>query len=82
VALGLAKRGIDFLGCHFDPEGLTVAKATLGKFVERATRLYEQGSGKPEGSRRLGMYVRRWAQWDRAGLGAPVWSAHGTANAA
>jgi RNA-directed DNA polymerase len=70
-ALGLAKhpdktfigriaRGFDFLGYHFGPEGLSVAKATLGKFVERAARLYEQGPGEPEGSARLGRYVRRW----------------------
>ena len=90
-ALGLAKhpdktfvgrtaKGFDFLGYHFGRERLTVAKATLERFVERATRLYEQGPGEPEGSHRLGTYVRRWAQWVRAGLGAPVRSAHGTAN--
>ena len=73
-------KGFDFLGYHFDRERLTVAKATVERFVERATRLYEQGPGEPEGSHRLGMYVRRWAQWVRAGLGAPVRSAHGTAN--
>ena len=61
-------------------ERLTVAKATLERFVERATRLYEQGPGEPEGSHRLGTYVRRWAQWVRAGLGAPLRSAHGAAN--
>jgi hypothetical protein len=45
-----------------------VAKATVSKFVERATRLYEQGPVEPEGSARLGMYVRRWARWVRSGL--------------
>jgi hypothetical protein len=52
--IGCIVRGFDFLGYHFGPEGLSVAKATLGKFVERAARLYEQGPGEPEGSRRLG----------------------------
>ncbi|MGH6917052.1 MAG: hypothetical protein ACREJ0_05030 [Geminicoccaceae bacterium] len=78
--IGRIARGFDFLGYHFGPEGLTVAKATVEKFVERAARLYEQGPGEPEGSARLGQYVRRWAQWVRARLGAPVRSAHGTAN--
>ena len=79
-ALGLAKhpdktfigridKSFDFLGYHFDRERLTVAKATLERFVERATRLYEQGPGEPEGSHRLGTYVRRWTRWIRAGLG-------------
>jgi RNA-directed DNA polymerase len=82
AALGLAKhpdktfigridKGFDFLGYHFDRARLTVAKATVERFVERATRLYEQGPGEPAGSARLGMYVRRWVRWLRAGLGAP-----------
>ena len=80
--IGRISKGFDFLGYHFDRERLTVAKTTLERFVERATRLYEQGPGA-RGSRRLGMYVRRWAQRVRAGLGAPVRSAHGnTANEA
>ena len=40
-----------------------MAKATLEKFVERAISAYEQEPGEPEGSARLGMYVRRWLQW-------------------
>jgi hypothetical protein len=62
-ALGLAKRpgktvigrigkGCDFLGCHFGPEGLKVAKATVGKFVARATPLYALRAGAG-GARRL-----------------------------
>jgi RNA-directed DNA polymerase len=66
--IGRIEKGFDFLGYHFGPEGLTVAKATIGVFVERAIRLYEQGPGEPAGSHRLGRYVRRWAQWVRAGL--------------
>jgi hypothetical protein len=45
TSIGRIARGFDFLGYHFAPEGLSVAKATLGKFVERAARLYEQGLG-------------------------------------
>lgn len=65
--VGRVERGFDFLGYHFRPRGLSVADATLVKFVERATRLYEQERGKLEGFPRLGMYVRRWA--GRAGMG-------------
>ena len=46
--IGRIARGFDFLGDHFDPEGVSVAKATLGKFVERAA----QPSGR-EGLQRL-----------------------------
>ena len=66
--IGRIEKGFDFLGYHFEPERLTVAKATVSRFVERATRLYEHGPGEPEGSARLGMYVRRWLGWVRAGL--------------
>jgi RNA-directed DNA polymerase len=75
--IGRIEKGFDFLGYHFagsrwGPEGLTVAKATVSKFVERATRLYEQGPGEPEGSHRLGEYVRRWTQWVGGGLRAGI----------
>lgn len=45
-----------------------VAKATLEKFVERATRLYEQERGMPDGLSALGKYVRRWNGWVKGGL--------------
>ena len=64
------ERGFDFLGYHFDPEGLCVAKKTVWNFVARATRLYEQEPGEALASARLGLYVRRWARWAGAGLGA------------
>jgi hypothetical protein len=35
------------------------------RFLERAHRLYKQERGKPEGSPRLGAYVRRWSGWLR-----------------
>ncbi len=55
------ERGFDFLGYHFSPDGLRVAETTIEKFVERATRLYEQE--RPDGPSALGMYVRRWVGW-------------------
>jgi len=49
--------------------GLTVAKATIEKFVARATRLYRQDRTEPSGPSRLGIYVRRWVAWAGVGLG-------------
>ncbi len=66
--IGRIERGFDFLGYHFSREGLAVAKATIEKFLERATRLYEQERREPEGSPRIGMYVRRWLWWVEGGL--------------
>ncbi len=66
--IGKIERGFDFLGYHFSPEGLTVAKATIQKFVARAIRLYEQDRREPFGSPRFGSYVRRWVRWTGAGL--------------
>jgi hypothetical protein len=67
--IGRIERGFDFLGFHFSRTGLTVAKATIEKFVERASRLYEQEPGEVFASTRFGMYVRRWVRWAAAGLG-------------
>ncbi len=62
--------GFDFPGYHFGPEGVTVAEQTVVDFVTKASRLYEQelrGAGAPDA---LGLYVRRWVRWARAGQGA------------
>jgi hypothetical protein len=40
--IGRIERGVDFLGCHFSPTGLRVAKKTIANFIEKASRLYEQ----------------------------------------
>jgi hypothetical protein len=40
--IGRIERGFDFLGYHFGPTGLAVAKQTLANFIEKASRLYEQ----------------------------------------
>ena len=37
--IGRIEKGLDFLGYHFSPEGLTVAQNTIERFVARATRL-------------------------------------------
>jgi len=70
--LARTERGFDFLGYHFGPEGLSIAQKTLNNFVERATRLYEQGPGEPCGSARLGEYVQRWVRWAGAEINPPV----------
>ena len=40
--IGKIERGFDFLGYHFSPAGLTVAKQTITNFIKKASRLYEQ----------------------------------------
>jgi hypothetical protein len=52
--IGRIDRGFDFLGYRFVPEGLRLAAQTKQRFVERATRLYEQGAA----ASRIGEYVR------------------------
>ena len=61
--IGRIEKGFDFLGYHFSRDGLTVTKATIERFLERAARLYEQERERPEGPTRFGMYVRRWNGW-------------------
>ncbi len=61
--IGRIDKGFDFLGYHFSRAGLTVARATIEKFVERAFRLYEQDRREPSGPSRLDTYVTRWRGW-------------------
>ena len=68
--IGRIERGFDFLGYHFGPEGLSVAKKTIERFVERAIRLYEQEPREAMASSRFGEYVRRWVRW--AGRGCNI----------
>ena len=68
--IGRIEKGFDFLGYHFSPEGITVATATVQRFVARATRLYEQERETPGGVTQLGLYVQRWVRWVEGGLGA------------
>lgn len=37
--IGRIERGFDFLGYHFSPAGLAVAKQTIANFIEKASRL-------------------------------------------
>ncbi len=67
--IGKIERGFDFLGHHFNRDGLRVAKATIQRFVERAARLYEQEREDRDGSSALGTYVRRWNGWVTGGVG-------------
>ena len=48
----------------FSPARLGIAAQTIERFVERITRLYEQGVG----AIRIGAYVRLWWRWARAGV--------------
>jgi RNA-directed DNA polymerase len=64
TSMGPIEKGFDFLGYHFSPEGLTLARKTIDNFVEKALRLYEQ---EPPHLRmkRLGEYCHKWVGWSR-----------------
>jgi hypothetical protein len=66
--IGKIERGFDFLGYHFSPAGLKVAKKTIANFIEKASRLYEQKRRTVSAVSPLAMYVRRSRQWVRAGF--------------
>ena len=66
--IGRVERGFDFLGYHLAPGRLTLSRATVERFLERAHRLYERDRREPCGSPRLDAYVRRWRVWALAGL--------------
>jgi hypothetical protein len=55
--IGQIERGFDFLGYHFSPAGLTVAKQTIANFIEKASRLYEQECCAALAATALEMYV-------------------------
>ncbi len=62
--IGRIARGFDFLGYWFSPAGLCVAPKTVERFVERVSRLYEQGADFAH----IGEYVRHWWRWVRSGV--------------
>jgi RNA-directed DNA polymerase len=71
TSIGRIKKGFDFLGYHFNSEGVSVALATLTRFVAQATRLYEQERQNPlDAGSAFGGYVRRWFGWINGGLDA------------
>jgi len=65
--IGRIERGFDFLGYHFSPAGLSVAKKTIANFIEKASRLYEQKRSEVSAATELEMYVRRWVRWAKSG---------------
>lgn len=66
--IGRIERGFDFLGYHFSPAGLAVAKKTIDNFIEKASRLYEQERSAVSAATALEMYVRRWVGWAKGGF--------------
>ena len=54
--VGRTGERFDFLGYRFTAAGLRLAAQTKQRFVERVTRLYEQGAA----ASRIGQYVRHW----------------------
>jgi hypothetical protein len=66
--IGKVKQGFDFLGYTINTSGLGIAPKTWARFVERVTRLYEQGAESP----RIGDYVRHWWRWVKAGVSLRV----------
>ena len=69
--IGRIDRGFDFSVYRSVVEGLRLAAQTKQRFVERATRLYEQGAA----ASRIGEYVRHWLTWVRSGGLELVWDA-------
>ncbi len=67
--IGRIEKGFDFLGYHFGPDGLRVAKQTIANFIEKASRLYEQKRRTVSAVSPFEMYVRRWVRWARSGIG-------------
>ena len=66
--IGRVEKGFDFLGYCLWPDRLTVAQATVERFLARVTRLYEQEGDRRAAAVSLGLYVRRWAGWASAGV--------------
>ncbi len=69
TVIGRVEKGFDFLGYHFSPDGLSLAKKTIENFIARAARLYEQEPREGFASPQLGLYVKRWVSWVGAGSG-------------
>jgi hypothetical protein len=46
TVMGRTENGVDFLGYHFSPEGLSLAVKTIETFLSHAVRLREQERGR------------------------------------
>jgi RNA-directed DNA polymerase len=66
--IGRIEKGFDWLGYRISPAGLTLATKTLKNFVARLRQLDEHEPSAATAAYRLGVYVRRWVRWVRAGL--------------
>ena len=64
--IGRIERGFNFLGYSFSLLGLGIASKTTDRFLERITRLYEQGAEISC----IGKYVRHWWRWAHSGIPA------------
>ena len=62
--IGRISHGFDFLGYWFSPHGLSVAKKTVDRMLEKVRRLYEQGASVG----RILSYLSLWERWVRSGL--------------
>ena len=62
--IGCVEKGFDFLGYHFEPGRLSVAKQTVDNFLTHIIQLYEQNLGDTAiRISRIGRYVSRWLRW-------------------
>ncbi len=57
--IGRNETGFDFLGYHFGPAGLSVAKKTIEIFVARATQAGRMPKPPPAPARKAGWHVRQ-----------------------
>ncbi len=55
--IGRIEKGFDFLGYHFSRDGLTVAKATIERFLERRPGFMSRSGRGPKGPPGLGCTV-------------------------
>ncbi len=77
--VGKIERGFDFLGYHFSPDKLSIAKVSIIKFGERlSVRLYEAGQSLANNCsdwrtrnsipNSVSLYVHRWLKYFKSGL--------------
>ncbi|NEP15008.1 MAG: hypothetical protein F6K14_33510 [Symploca sp. SIO2C1] len=62
--IGRVGRGFEFLGYWFSSQGLSVARKTVERMVEKVRRLYELGAS----DERILSYLLHWGRWVRCGL--------------
>ena len=67
TSMGRIEKGLDFLGYHFSPQGLSLAEKTVENFLEKARRIRQRGSETSK-KEELSDYVKRWRRWANSGL--------------